>query len=78
MIAIPPAYAHAYQTICLAMHTPGVPRHSFRLSKPKSRYRFFPMIVPLQKNLAKIFMGGLFIQMVVLALWMVKPLLDGV
>ena len=36
------------------------------------------MIVPLQKNLAMIIMGGLFIQMVVLALWMVKPLLDGV
>ena len=34
------------------------------------------MIVPLQKNLAMIIMGGLFIQMVVLALWMVKPLLD--
>ena len=39
---------------------------------------FFPMIVPLQKNLAMIIMGGLFIQMVVLALWIAKPLLDGV
>ena len=24
------------------MHTPGVPRHSFRLPKPKSRYPFLP------------------------------------
>ena len=34
------------------------------------------MIVPLQKNLVMIIMCGLFLQMVVLALWMVKPLLD--
>ena len=31
-----PAYSHAYQTICLAMHFPGVPHHTFRLPKPKS------------------------------------------
>ena len=42
MTAITPAYAHAYQAICLAMHFPGVPRHSFRLPKPKSRYPFLP------------------------------------
>ena len=36
------------------------------------------MIIPLQKNLALIIVGGLFIQMVVLASLMVKPLLDGV
>ena len=59
MTAITPAYAHAYQTICLAMHFPGVPRHTFRLPKPKSRYPLLPMIVPLQKNLAMIIMGGL-------------------
>ena len=28
MTAITLAYAHAYQTICLAMHFPGVPRHT--------------------------------------------------
>ena len=42
MTAITPAYAHAYQTICLAMHSPGVPRHSSPLPKPKSRYPFLP------------------------------------
>ena len=33
---------------------------------------FFPMIFPFPLNLAMIIMGGLFIQVVVLALWMVK------
>ena len=42
MTAITPAYAHAYQTICLMMHFPGVPHHSFRLPKPKSRYPYLP------------------------------------
>ena len=36
------------------------------------------MIVRLQVNWAMIIMGGLFIQMVVVALLMVKLLLDGV
>ena len=36
------------------------------------------MIVLLQENWAMIIMGGLFLQMVVLALLMVKSLLDGV
>ena len=43
MTAITPAYAHAYQTMCLAQHFPGVPHHTFRLPKPKSSY-------PLQVN----------------------------
>ena len=43
---------------------------------PSPDILFSPMIVPSQKNLAMIIMGGLFFQMVVLALWMVKPLLD--
>ena len=51
MTAITPAYAHAYQTICLAMHTPGVPRHSFRLLKPKSRYSFLPNDRSITKEL---------------------------
>ena len=45
---------------------------------PSPGVLIFPMIVSLQGNWAMIFMGGLSIQMVVLALWMVKPLLDGV
>ena len=42
MTAIIPAYAHAYQTICLAMHFPSVPRHTFRLPKNTSEYPFLP------------------------------------
>ena len=42
MTAITPAHAHAYQTICLTMHFPGVPHHSFRLAKPESRYPYLP------------------------------------
>ena len=50
MTAITPAYAHAYQAICLAMHFPGVPRHSFRLPKTQVQLSiFFPMYVPLQE-----------------------------
>ena len=42
MTAITPAFAHAYQTICLALDLPGVPHRSFRLPKPKSRYPYLP------------------------------------
>ena len=42
MTAITPAYAHAYQTTCLAQHFPGVPHHTFRLPKSKSRYPNLP------------------------------------
>ena len=42
MNALTPAYAHAYQTICLAMHLPSAPHHTFRLPKPKSGYSYFP------------------------------------
>ena len=43
MTAITPAHAHAYQTMCLAQHFPGVPHHTFRLPKPKSRYPYLPI-----------------------------------
>ena len=42
MTAITPAYAHAYQATRLAQHFPGVPHHTFRLPKPKSRYPYLP------------------------------------
>ena len=42
MTATTPAYAHAYQTTCLAQHFPGVPHHTFRLPKSKSRYPYLP------------------------------------
>ena len=78
MTAITPAYAHAYKqfvlrcTLLASRATPSV------FPNPSQDILFFAVIVPLQKNLAIIIMGGLFIRMAVLALWMVKPLLDGV
>ena len=48
--AMSPAYAHAYHTICLAMHFPGVPRHTFRLPKPKSRYPFLPNVRSISRE----------------------------
>ena len=42
MTAITPAYVHAYQTICLGMSFPGVPRYSFRLPQLKYRYPILP------------------------------------
>ena len=42
MTAITPAYAHAYQTTCLAQHFPGVPHQNFQLPKSKSRYPYLP------------------------------------
>ena len=82
MTAINPAFAHAYQRICLAMHLPGVPHHTFRLPKSKSRYPYLPNDRSFKRELAMIIMDGPSKQMVVLALLMVKlmlkSLLDGV
>ena len=57
MTAITPAYAHAYQTICLAMHSPGVQRHSFRLPKPKARYPHLPNDRSIAKELGHDYHG---------------------
>ena len=78
MTAITPAYAHAYQAMCLARHIPAAPHQNFRLPNPKPDILFFPMLVPSHVKEAMIIVGGLFIQMVVLALLMVNPLLGGV
>ena len=50
MTAITPAYAHAYQTICLGMYFPGVPHSSFRLLRPKARCPFLPNDRSLSKE----------------------------
>ena len=42
MTAITPAYAHAYQTTCLARHLPAVPHQNVRMPKPKARYPYLP------------------------------------
>ena len=42
MTAVTPAYAHSYQTICLAMHFLRVPHHTFQHPKLKSRYPNLP------------------------------------
>ena len=78
MTAITPAYAHAYQTTCLARHIPGVPHQNFRLPKIKARYPYLLHARSKYVKEAMIIVGGLFIQMEVLALLMVKLLLDGV
>ena len=77
MTAITPAYAHAYQTFCLAMHPLGVRTTLSDFPNPSPGILTFPMIVPLQENLAMIIMGGLLKQMVVLASLMVESLLNG-
>ena len=53
MTAITPAY----QTICLAMHSPVVPRHSFRLPKPKARYLHLPNDRSITKELGHDYLG---------------------
>ena len=57
MTAITPAFAHAYQTICLALHLPGVPHRSFRLPKPKSRYPHLPNDRSITRELGNDFHG---------------------
>ena len=42
MKAITLAYAHAYQATCLAQLFLGVPHHTFRFTKSKSRYPYLP------------------------------------
>ena len=44
MTAITPAYAHAYQLICLTRHIPVVPNQKFRLPAAKARYPHLPNI----------------------------------
>ena len=79
MTAITPAYAHAYQATCLAQHFPGVPHHTFWLPKPKSRYPHLPNDRSITSERGNAYHGwAIFFQMVVLALLMVKLLLDGV
>ena len=60
MTALTPACAHAYQTICLGMHSPGVPHLSFRLPRPKSRYPFLPNDRSLSKELGHDYHGWAF------------------
>ena len=51
MTAITPAYAHAYQTTCLAQDFPGVSRTTTSgFPSPSPDIHTFPMIVPLQER----------------------------
>ena len=77
MTASTPTFAHAYQATCLARHIPGVSHKNFRLPKPKARYPYLPNARSLTRKEAMIIVGGIFIQMAILALLMVKTLLDG-
>ena len=78
MTAITPAYAHAFQATCLSPHIPGVPSKTSGCPRTKPDIRIFPMLAPQHVKEAMISVGGLLIQMEVLALLMVKLLLDGV
>ena len=78
MTAITPANAHAYQATCLARHIPPFPHQNFRPPKLEARYPFLPNARSLHVKEAMITVDGLFVQMVVLVLLMVKLLLDGV
>ena len=57
MTAITPAFAHAFQTICLALHLPGVPHRSCRLPKHKSRYPHLPNNRSVTKELGSDYHG---------------------
>ena len=57
MTAMTPAYAHAYQTICLGMPSPGVPHFAFPLFRLKSRYSFLPNDRSLSKDLGHDYRG---------------------
>ena len=72
MTAITPAYAHAYQTTCLSRRMPAILGKISVSRSPKPDIRIFPMLVPQHVKEAMIIVGGLFIQMEVLASWMVK------
>ena len=50
MTAITFAYAHAYQTICLAMDFTSVPHRTFHFPGPNPGIHIFPTIVSLQEN----------------------------
>ena len=79
MTAITPAYAHAYQATCLAQHLIGVPHHNFQLPKPKSRYPCLPNARSITRERGNDYCGwATYTDVVVLALLMVKLLLDGV
>ena len=70
MTAVTPAYAHAYQSICLAGRL-------LLVLLPKPGSRIFPTLGPQRAKEAMIFKVGLFTLTGVLALPMLKPLLDG-
>ena len=70
--AITPAYAHAHQTTCLSRRMPAILGKISVSRSPKPHIRIFPMLVPQHVKEAMISEDGPFIQMGVLASWMVK------
>ena len=79
MTAITPAYAHAYQVTCLTRHMPASPASELPLAEAPSQMSASSEH-PYHKhvNEALTSKDGPSILTLVLALWMVKPLLDGV
>ena len=78
MTAITPAYAHAYQFICVAGHIPAASLQNFACRSRKPDIHIFPTLVPQHAKKAMTFMDGPSTLTVVLALLMVKLQPDGV
>ena len=57
MTAITPAYAHAYQLICLTRHIPVVVSQKFRLPAAKARYPHLPNIRTTTRDEGNDFQG---------------------
>ena len=57
MTAITPAYAHAYQAICLTRHLPANLCQYFRLLRPRARYPHLPNIRSLTREMGSDFRG---------------------
>ena len=57
MTAVTPAYAHAYQVICLTRHLPTAPCLNFRLPKTKARYPHLPNVRATTRERGKDFQG---------------------
>ena len=73
MTAITPAYAHAYQLICLTRDIPVALHSKFRLPTAKARYPHLPNVRTTTRERGHDFHGWAIYTDGVLALLMVEP-----
>ena len=78
MTAITPACAHAYHVTGLTRHIPAVQNQRFRLPSAKAKYPHLPNVRTTTRERGNDFQGRAIYTDGVLALPMVKHLLDGV